>query len=63
MSGRACKSAVDCTGFICEIEMAVHLIINGLISDPDAIDDFNEMKEKMEKRFEKWKAKHVDFDG
>jgi len=61
MTGRACKAAVDCTGFLYEIDKAVDLILHGFISD-EGTDDFNDMKEGFEKDFEKWKAKHVSFD-
>ena len=62
MSGRSCKAAIDCTGFLYEIDRTVDLILHGLIDDPDAIDDFNDMKEGFEKKYQKWKAKHVSFE-
>ena len=61
MTGRACKAAADCTGFLYEVDKSVDLILHGHISD-DGIDAFNEMKEKMEKQFEKWKEKYIDFE-
>lgn len=61
MTGRVCKSAVDCVGFIYQIDRVIDLIIAEQITDPDAIDEFNELKERMQKRLDKWIEKHVDF--
>ncbi len=62
MTGRACKAAADCTGFLYEIDKSVDLILHGHIAD-EGIDAFNEMKEGFEKEFEKWKKTHIDFDS
>ena len=62
MTGRVCKAAVDCTGFLYEVDKAVDLILHGHISD-DGIDEFNDMKEGFEKEFEKWKKEFVEFGG
>ena len=61
MSGRSCKAAVDCTGFLYEIDRTVDLVLHGDTSD-EGIDAFNDMKAKMEKKFEKWKEEYVDFE-
>ena len=56
-----CKAAIDCTGFLYSLDKAVDLIIAGHITDPEAIDDFNALKEKMQKGFDRWVEKHVEF--
>jgi len=61
MSLRPCKAAIDCVGFIYQIDRVIDLIIAEQITDPDAIDEFNELKERMQKRLDKWIEKHVDF--
>lgn len=63
MTGRACKAAVDCTGFIYTIDRVIDLIIADKITDPAAIDEFNELKEKMQKRLDRWIEQNVDFDA
>jgi len=61
MSGRPCKAAIDCTGFIYQLDRVIDLILTGHITDPGAIDEFNELKEKMQKKLDKWIEKNVDF--
>lgn len=63
MSGRACKAAIDCTGFLYELDRTVDLILHGHIDNHAAIDAFNEMKAGFEQRYERWKEKYVDFDA
>lgn len=63
MTGRACKAAADCTGFIYTIDKVIDLIICEQITDPEAIDEFNEMKEKMQKKLDKWLKDYVDFEA
>jgi len=57
----ACKVAIDCTGFLYSIDKAVDLIINDKITDPEAIEAFNEMKFEMESAFREWVDKYVEF--
>lgn len=61
MTNRVCKAAIDCTGFICELQNTVLLIVTEQITNPDAIDAFNDLKTKMEQKYEAWKAEWVDF--
>jgi hypothetical protein len=63
MSSRVCKAAIDCTGFLYELDRTVDLIMHEHITDPEAIDAFNDMKTKFEQRYEAWKAQYVDFDA
>lgn len=63
MTLRPCKAAIDCVGFIYTIDRVIDLIIAEQITDPDAIDEFNDLKEKMQKRLDKWIEDHVDFDA
>ena len=56
-----CKAAIDCTGFLYSVDKAVDLIINDKITDPEAIEAFNEMKLEMESAFRKWVDKYVEF--
>ena len=63
MSGRACKSAIDCNGEILEaITNVPLLILNHAITDDDAIDAFNLMKEGWAAQYRQWKEDHVSFD-
>jgi len=63
MTGRACKSAVDCNGEIMEAASNVPLLaVNNLLSD-EALDAFNEMKSGWAKEYLKWKKVYVDFDS
>lgn len=63
MSGQKCKSAIDCNGFICELQNTVLLIVTDNITDPEAIDAFNQLKEKMSAKYEQWKETYIDFDS
>ena len=61
MSNRPCKAAIDCNGELMEMITNVPLLaVTGHLSD-EALDDFNEMKQKMARRYLRWKEKHVDF--
>ena len=63
MSNRACKSAIDCNGEVLEaITNVPLLIVNHAITDDDAIDAFNSMKEGWAAQYRQWKEDHVDFD-
>lgn len=61
MSGRACKAAIDCTGFIFHLVMTILLIITGQIKKKKAIDSFNDMKEKMQAMYDDWRDEHIRF--
>lgn len=63
MTDRACKAAADCTGEIMEaITNIPLLIVNNQITDDDAIDSFNAMKEHWAKEYRQWKAKNLNFN-
>jgi hypothetical protein len=63
MSGARCKAAIDCTGFLYTLDRIVDLILFQEITDAEAIDDFNKMKEGFQKRVDRWIAEHVDFNA
>lgn len=62
MSARACKAAIDCTGFIFHLVMTILLIITGQIKDKNAIDSFNDLKEKMQSMYDEWREEHINFN-
>ena len=63
MSGKKCKAAIDCNGELLEMtQWAPMLIIQGLIDDPVAIDEFNDLKEEAAKQYKRWKKRFVNFD-
>ena len=62
MSGRKCKGLIDCNGELLEAtQMVPLLIVNDLLSD-EAIDDFNEGKERFAEWYSGWKRRHIDFN-
>ena len=54
MSGARCKAAIDCTGYRCEMDKAVDLIINGFYDD-EAIEAFIKVQRRQEKRWIEWR--------
>ncbi len=61
LCGPICKAAIDCTGYRCEMDREVDLIIAGVEDREDVIDEFNEMSSKHEKDWNKFVEKNHDF--
>jgi len=61
MSHGTKKSAIDCTGYRCEMDREVDLIIAGVEDREDVIDEFIALQGKQEKDWLKFVKKHHDF--
>jgi len=55
------KSAIDCTGYRCEMDREVDLIIAGVEKRKDVIDKFIEMQGNHEKDWKEFVAENYDF--
>jgi hypothetical protein len=49
------KAAIDCTGYRKEMDNAVDLIINHLITDDEAIQQFIELQQTQESMWLEWR--------
>jgi len=61
MSHAAEKVAIDCTGYRCEMDREVDLIIAGVESREDVIADFIKLQGDQEKAWLKFVDKNYDF--
>ncbi len=55
------KSAIDCTGYRCEMDREVDLIIAGVEKRRDVIDEFVAMQGNHEKDWKEFVARNYDF--
>lgn len=55
------KVAIDCTGYRCEMDREVDLIIAGVEDREDVIDEFIKLQGEQEKDWQKFVEKHYDF--
>ena len=58
MTGGACRAA-KCQGYLTTVGRYWDLIVNGVITDDEAIDAFEKMNEKNEENVEKYGDKYV----
>jgi len=61
MSHAAKKAAIDCTGYRCEMDKEVDLIIAGVEGREDVIDEFIKLQRDQEKMWNKFVDKNHDF--
>jgi len=61
MSHAAKKAAIDCTGYRCEMDSEVDLIIAGVEDREDVIDEFIKLQREQEKMWNKFVDKNHDF--
>ena len=61
MSHAAKKAAIDCTGYRCEMDKEVDLIIAGVEDREDVIDEFIKLQRDQEKMWNKFVDKNHDF--
>jgi len=61
MSHAAKKAAIDCTGYRCEMDREVDLIIAGVEDREDVIDEFIKLQGEQEKMWNKFVDKNHDF--
>jgi len=55
------KAAIDCTGYRCEMDREVDLIIAGVEDREDVIDEFIKLQDDQEKDWQKFVDKNHDF--
>jgi len=55
------KAAIDCTGYRCEMDREVDLIIAGVEDREDVIDEFLKLQGDQEKMWAKFVEKNYDF--
>lgn len=55
------KSAIDCTGYRCEMDNEVDLIIAGVEDREDVVDEFIKLQGDQEKMWLKFVEKNYDF--
>lgn len=61
MSHASRKAAIDCTGYRCEMDREVDLIIAGVEDREDVIDKFIKLQGKQEKQWLEFVAENYDF--
>jgi len=61
MSHGTKKAAIDCTGYRCEMDREVDLIIAGVEDREDVIDEFIKIQREQEKMWNKFVDKNHDF--
>jgi len=61
MSHGTKKQAIDCTGYRCEMDREVDLIIAGVEDREDVIDAFIKLQRDQEKMWNKFVDKNHDF--
>ena len=61
MSHAAKKAAIDCTGYRCEMDSEVDLIISGVEDREDVIQEFIKLQGEQEKMWMKLSEKNYDF--
>jgi len=61
MSHGTKKAAIDCTGYRCEMDREVDLIIAGVEDREDVIDEFIKLQREQEKMWNKFVDKNHDF--
>jgi len=57
------KAAIDCTGYRCEMDREVDLIIAGVEVRQDVIDKFVALQQSQEKDWLEFVAENYDFNG
>ena len=62
MSHASKKAAIDCTGYRCEMDREVDLIIAGVEGREDVIEKFIAMQQSQEKDWLEFVAENYDFD-
>ena len=62
MSEQQCKkAAIDCTGYRCEMDNRVDLIVAQIETDEGIIDEFIKLQGDQEKMWLKFTEKHYGF--
>jgi len=59
--GPRCKAAIDCTGYRCEMDRMVDLIIAGAEDDERIIAEFIKLQGDQEKMWIRFVKKNYDF--
>lgn len=63
MPAAAEKVAIDCTGYRCEMDKEVDLIIAGVEKRKDVIDAFIALQGAQEQMWVEFRDEHYDFSG
>jgi len=61
MSHASRKAAIDCTGYRCEMDREVDLIIAGVEDRDDVIDKFIKLQSEQEKQWLEFRNENYDF--